>query len=110
MAAHSSAIPVTSSCVPAALVRMEDALPEISSRVEERAMVSPERDCTLSSELCVRPRTSPTTPLSRSELSCSIFMAPLIGPITDFRMLRKAAATRTIPSVSVTTLVIREET
>ncbi len=109
MEAHSSAILATSSWVLTVLVRMEEALPEISSKVEESSVVRPERVCTLSSELWVRLLTSPTTPLSPSELSCSIFIAPRIGAITDFRILRKAAATSKIPRVSVTTLVIREE-
>ena len=65
---------------------------------------------TLSLECRARWRTSPTTPLIRSELSWRVPMVSRMGVSTYLRMIRKAAATRKMPTTRVIALVIREMT
>ena len=94
--------------VPEALAEMEAALPAISSRAAESCSVRPERARALPLEVRVRLRTSPTTPLMRWELPWSVPMASRMGRMTYFRIIRRAAHTRTIPAISVAALVTRE--
>ncbi len=108
MAEHSSAMLWVSPWVPAALVLMAEVLPAISSRAAESCSVRPERFWTLPLEVRVRWRTSPTTPLMRSELSLRVPMASRMGVSTYLRIIRKAAATRKIPTTRVKALVTRE--
>ena len=107
---HSPAMSAASPWVPEALARMAAVPPAISSRAAESWPVTPERLRMLSPEVRVRSRTSPTTPLMRSALFCRVPMASRMGAMTYFRMMRKAAATRRMPSTRVTVLVIREVT
>ena len=100
MAEHSSAMRWVSSWVPAALAVMAAALPATSSRAAESGSVSRDRVRTLSLECRARWRTSPTTPLIRSELSWRVPIAPRIGAMTCFRMIRRAAHTRSTPAIS----------
>ena len=108
MAEHSWAMLWVSPWVPAALAVMAAALPAISSRAAESCWVSPDRLRTLSLECFARRRTSPTTPLIRSELSWRVPMASRMGVRTYRRMIRRAAATRKMPRASVRALVTRE--
>ena len=110
MAAHSSAIPLALAWVPAALPLMEAALPAISRRAAESCSVTPERLWTLTLEVLTRWRTSPTTPLIRSELPFRVPMAPRMGEITYTRIMWKAAATRRIPRTRVAAVMTREVT
>ena len=75
MAAHSRAMSPASSWVLAALARMALVLPAISSRAAESCSVAPDRVRALPLEVWVLRRTSPTTPLIRSELSCRVPIA-----------------------------------
>ena len=69
MAEHSSAMVRASDWVPEVLRWMADVLAAISSRAAESCSARPDRSRTLPLEVCVRWRTSLTTPLMRSELS-----------------------------------------
>ena len=108
MAAHSSAMLTASLWVPEALAVMAAVFPAISSRAAESCSVRPERAWALPLEVRVRLRTSPTTPLMRWELSWRVPIAPRIGAMTCFRMIRRAAHTRNTLMIRVTALVMRE--
>ncbi len=107
-AAQASAICTASSWVPEALAVMAAVFLEISSRAAESCSVRPESFRALPLEVRVRPRISPTTPPSRSELSCKIPMASRIGAMTYFRIIRRAAHTSSTPTARAAALVIRE--
>jgi len=105
---HSSAIFRASPWVLDALLLMAEVLAAISSKAAESCSARPDRSRTLPLEVLVRWRTSPTTPLIRSELSWRVPMVSRMGVSTYLRMIRKAAATRKIPTTRVKALVTRE--